>query len=394
MERNLYIAKTFAGLEPVLAEEVRALGGAAVREIKRGVSFEGDERLLYRAHYELRTALRILVPIYSFPAYNERNLYNAVREVDWSEFMRVSDTLAVDATVRSEVFRHSQYAALLTKDAIVDQFRDNTMRRPDVNTVAPTLRVNLHIQGTHCDLSLDATDDSLHRRGYRRDTVEAPLNEVLAAGMVLLSGWRGQTDFVDPMCGSGTLPIEAAMIALNLPPQHKRATFGFHRWPHFQQKLWQSVKKEADDLASQKLDIQILASDKDLRARNATAVNLLSSGLENVVKVDRMPFDKCAPPSAAGTLITNPPYDERLKVEDLAEFYSSIGDRLKQSWTGWDAWLISSNRNALKQVGLRTSKRITLFNGALECSFQKFELYEGSQNEVLAATAEPEPAAP
>jgi len=385
LERNLYIAKTFAGLEPVLADEIRALGGAAVREIKRGVSFEGDERLLYRANYELRTALRILVPIYSFPAYNERNLYNAVREVDWSEFMRVSDTLAVDATVRSEVFRHSQYAALLTKDAIVDQFRDNTLRRPDVNTVAPTLRVNLHIQGTHCDLSLDATDDSLHRRGYRRDTVEAPLNEVLAAGMVLLSGWRGQADFVDPMCGSGTLPIEAAMIALNLPPQHKRATFGFHRWPHFQQKLWQSVKKEADDRAAQKLDIQILASDKDLRARNATAVNLLSSGLENVVKVDRMPFEKCAPPSGSGTLITNPPYDERLKVEDLAEFYGSIGDHLKQIWAGWDAWLISSNRNALKQVGLRPSRRITLFNGALECSFQKFELYEGSQNEAPAA---------
>lgn len=385
MERNLYIAKTFAGLESVLADEVRALGGAAVREIKRGVSFEGDERLLYRANYELRTALRILVPIHSFPAYNERNLYNGVREVDWSDFMRVSDTLAVDATVRSEVFRHSQYAALLTKDAIVDQFRDRTMRRPDVNTTAPTLRVNLHIQGTHCDLSLDATDDSLHRRGYRRDTVEAPLNEVLAAGMVLLSGWRGQTDFVDPMCGSGTLPIEAAMIALNLPPQHKRVTFGFHRWPHFQQKLWQSVKKEADDRAAQKLDIQILASDKDLRARNATAVNLLSSGLESVVKVDRMPFEKYLPPSGTGTLISNPPYDERLKVEDIAEFYRSIGDRLKQTWSGWDAWLISSNRDALKQVGLRTSRKITLFNGALECSFQKFELYEGSKIETSPA---------
>lgn len=382
LERNLYIAKTFAGLEPVLAEEIRALGGVAVREIKRGVSFEGDDRLLYRAHYELRTALRILIPIHSFPAYNERSLYNAVREVDWSDFMRVSDTLAVDATVRSEVFRHSQYTALLTKDAIVDQFRDNTMRRPDVNTVAPTLRINIHIQGTHCDLSLDATDDSLHRRGYRRDTVDAPLNEVLAAGMVLLSGWRGENSFADPMCGSGTLPIEAAMIALNIPPQHKRALFGFHRWPDFQQKLWQSVKKEADDRAKQSFGFPIIASDKDLRARNATAVNIMSSGLESVIQVDRMPFEKAAPPESSGTLITNPPYDERLQVDDLAAFYRSIGDGLKQRWAGWDAWLISSNREALKNVGLRASRKITLFNGALECSFQKFELYEGSEKNI------------
>ncbi len=381
MEHNLYIAKTFAGLEPVLADEIRALGADKVREIKRGVSFEGDIRLLYRAHYELRTALRILVPIYSFPAHDERSLYNGVREVDWSEFMRVSDTLAIDATVRSEVFRHSQYAALLTKDAIVDQFRDNTMRRPDVNTTAPTIRINLHIQGTHCDLSLDATDDSLHRRGYRRDTVDAPLNEVLAAGMILHTGWRGGSHFADPMCGSGTLPVEAAMIALRIPPQHKREMFGFHRWPDFQQKLWQSVKQEADSKIVQNYGFQILASDKDPRARNATALNVMSSGLEKFIQVEKTPFDKCIPPGASGTLITNPPYDERLKVEDMAEFYSSIGDQFKQAWAGWDAWLISSNREALKRVGLRPSKKITLYNGALECSFQKFEMYEGTMND-------------
>jgi putative N6-adenine-specific DNA methylase len=373
-----FIAKTLAGLEPVLADELRALGASGIRELKRAVAFNGDIRMLYRTNYELRTALRILVPIHSFPAYNEQNYYEAIREIDWSEFMRVDDTLAIDAVTQGEVFRHSQYVGLLTKDAIVDQFRDRYGRRPNVNTAAPTLRVNVHVQGTHCDLSLDASGDSLHRRGYRRDTVEAPLNEVLAAGMILHSGWNGKGDFVDPMCGSGTLAIEAAMLATATPPQQKRESFGFFRWPDFNRKLWEQVKKEAD-VKIQPFEFQILASDKDPRARNATAINVMSAGLENTVRVEKMAFEKLSPPGESGTLITNPPYDERLKMEDIAAFYKSIGDRLKQAWAGWDAWLISSNRDALKSVGLRPSKKITLFNGALECSFQKFELYEGTK---------------
>ncbi len=373
-----FIAKTLAGLEPVLADELRVLGAFGIRELKRAVSFDGDTRMLYRANYKLRSALRILMPIHSFPAYNERNLYEAIREIDWSEFMRVDDTLAVDAVAQGEVFRHSQYVGLLTKDAIVDQFRDRYGRRPNVNTAAPTLRVNVHMQGTHCDLSLDASGDSLHRRGYRRDTVEAPLNEVLAAGMILLSGWNGKGAFVDPMCGSGTLPIEAAMIATATPPQQKRESFGFFRWPDFNRKLWEQVKKEADSKI-QSFEFQIIAADKDVRARNAAAINIMSAGLENVIQVEKMSFEKMLPPAETGTLIANPPYDERLKMEDIAAFYKSIGDRLKQHWAGWDAWLISSNRDALKSVGLRTSKKITLFNGALECSFQKFELYEGTK---------------
>jgi putative N6-adenine-specific DNA methylase len=373
-----FIAKTLAGLEPVLADELRALGATSVRELKRAVSFDGDIRMLYRANYELRTALRILVPIHSFPAYNERNYYEAIREIDWSEFMRVDDTLAVDAVTQGEIFRHSQYVGLLTKDAIVDQFRDRYGRRPSVNTISPTLRINVHVQGTHCDISLDSSGDSLHRRGYRRDTVEAPLNEVLAAGMILLSGWNGKGVFADPMCGSGTLPIEAAMIATATPPQQKRESFGFSRWPDFNRKMWEQVKKEADGKI-QPFEFQIFASDKDVRARNATAINVMSTGLENIIQVEKMPFEKLLPPAEKGTLIANPPYDERLKMEDIAAFYKSIGDRLKQHWAGWDAWLISSNRDALKSIGLRTSKKITLFNGALECSFQKFELYEGTK---------------
>lgn len=372
------IAKTLSGLEPALAGELRALGATGIRELKRAVAFDGDNRLMYRANYELRSALRILMPIHSFPAYNERNFYEAIREIDWTEFMRVDDTLAIDAIAQGEVFRHSQYVGQLAKDAIVDQFRDRYGRRPSVNTVAPTLRINIHIQGTHCDVSLDASGDSLHRRNYRRDTVEAPLNEVLAAGMILLSGWEGKGTFVDPMCGSGTLPIEAAMIATNTAPQHKRVQFGFFKWPDFDRKLWETVKQEADS-RRQSFEFPIVAADKDSRARNATSINILSAGLEQVIRVEKTPFEKLLPPEPPGVLITNPPYDERLKVEDIAAFYKSIGDRLKQQWAGWDAWLISSNREALKNVGLRSGRKITLFNGALECSFQKFELYEGTK---------------
>ncbi|MBK8196001.1 MAG: class I SAM-dependent RNA methyltransferase [Lewinellaceae bacterium] len=372
------LAKTFAGLEPVLAGELRALGATGIREVKRAVAFEGDMRLMYRANYELRSALRILVHLHSFPVYNEKNLYDGIRDIDWSKYMSVSDTLAVDAVTAGEVFRHSQFAGLLTKDAIVDQFRDRYQRRPDVNTVAPVLRVNVHIQGTHCDVSLDASGDSLHRRNYRRDTVEAPLNEVLAAGMILHSGWNGQRAFADPMCGSGTLPIEAAMIATHTPPQIKRESFGFFRWPGFDRKCWQEVKKEADGRIK-RFDLPILASDKDNRARNATSINVMSAGFDDTIRIERMAFDKLQAPDTAGTLITNPPYDERLKVEDIAAFYKGMGDCFKQHWTGWDAWLISSNREALKNVGLRASRKITLFNGALECSFQQFELYEGSK---------------
>lgn len=378
MDTRPLIIKTFAGLEPVLADELSALGARGIRPLKRAVGCEGDFRLLCKACYELRTALRVLVPVHEFPAYNEKTFYEAMRELDWGAYMSVRNTLAVDAVVSGEVFRHSQYVALLAKDAIVDQFRDRTGRRPNVNTAAPDLRVHLHVHGTHCEVSLDASGEPLFKRGYRRDTVEAPLNEVLAAGLILLSGWNGQGAFIDPMCGSGTIPIEAALLAKKVPPQFRRERFGFFTWPDFDQKTWQSVKKEAD-ARIQPFEFPIVASDKDVRARNAAAVNVLSAGLEADIRVEKMPFERQEPPAETGTLIANPPYDERLQVTDLAAFYHSIGDRLKKSWPGWNAWLISSDREALKQVGLRPSRRITVFNGPLECSFQKFELYQGTR---------------
>ncbi|MFN0216916.1 MAG: class I SAM-dependent RNA methyltransferase [Saprospiraceae bacterium] len=371
---QLFIAKTLAGLEPVLANELQILGASQIRPLKRAVSFSGDKNLLYRANYELRTALRILVPVHSFTASDERQLYEGVRAVNWAVYMNVGDTLAVDAIAQGEVFRHSQYLGLLTKDAIVDQFRERYNRRPNVSTIGPTLRINVHVHGTQVDISLDASGDSLHRRNYRRDAVEAPLNEVLAAGMVLLSDWNGQGSFVDPMCGSGTLPIEAAMLATNTPPQIKRESFGFFKWPDFDQKLWKSVKTEADNKI-QAFEFQIIASDKDPRARNATALNLMSVGLESAVRIEKSTFEKLEVPLHPGTLIMNPPYDERLKIEDTVAFYKNIGDVLKKRWPGWSAWIISSNRDALKHIGLRSAQKVPLINGALECSYQKFEMY-------------------
>ncbi|MFN7266825.1 MAG: class I SAM-dependent RNA methyltransferase [Bacteroidota bacterium] len=376
---HTFIVKTMSGLEPVLSAELSAIGAQGVRELKRAVAFEGDTHMMYRANYELRTALRILKKLTSFPAFNERNLYGGIRDIDWSQYLGPGDTLAIDAVTSGTVFTHSHYVAQLVKDAIVDQFRDKYNRRPTVNTVAPTLRVSIHIQGTTVIVLLDSSGDSLHRRNYRKDTVEAPMNEVLAAGMILHSGWDANSAFADPMCGSGTIPIEAAMLAKKIPPQYFREKFGFFRWPDFDAALWNQIKSGADAQICD-IDFPILASDKELRARNSTVVNLMASGLERVITVDRVPFEKLLPPAPSGLLMMNPPYDERLRVEDTIAFYQGIADRLKQCWTGWNAWVISSNRDALKHFGLRPSRRITLFNGALECSFQRFDLYEGSKN--------------
>jgi putative N6-adenine-specific DNA methylase len=369
-----FIVKTFAGLEPVLASELKAMGATEVQELKRAVGFEGDKALMYRANYELRTALRVLMPIDSYLAFNEQEFYEGIRDTDWSKYMSVNDTLAVDAVVSGEVFTHSKYIAQLTKDAVVDQFRDRTGRRPSVNVYAPSLRISINVHGNKVIVTLDSSGDSLHRRNYRRDTVEAPMNEVLAAGMILHSGWDANSPFVDPMCGSGTIPIEAALYAKNIPPQYKREQFGFFKWLDFDKKLWASVKKEADNKVRD-LDFDILAFDSDSRARNATAVNLMASELEQVIKVDKIAFEKLERTHPNGTLMMNPPYDERLQLEDTISFYAGIGDRLKQEWPGWSAWLISSNRDALKHIGLKASRKITLFNGALECSFQQFEMY-------------------
>jgi len=375
------VAKTLAGLEEELAAEVRALGGEKVRLATRAVSFEGDKRLLYRANLELRTALRVLVNIHEGKARDEEQLYRLIQEVDWEQYMGVNDTLAVDAVTSSRFFKHSKYAALKTKDAVVDQFRKKYHRRPSINLIAPRLRINLYIYQDQCTISLDSSDDSLHKRGYRVDALEAPINEVLAAGMVLKSGWKADSAFVDPMCGSGTILIEAALWATGRAPLLQREHFGFLRWPDFEESLWHSVREAAEGRVAS-FEHGLYGFDKDFKAVRLAQQNAMAAGLEEVVEIARKPFERLKAPAERGLIMMNPPYDERLVKKDIGQFYERIGDRLKQEFPGFDAWIISANREAMKRVGLRRAEQHQLFNGPLECRLAKYELYTGSQKNI------------
>lgn len=372
------IAKTLAGLEGVLAQELRELGATDVEPVRRAVQFTGDLELLYRANYELRTAIRILLPIAAFQTRHPDSLYRRILKIDWSQYMGVNDTLAVDSFTHSPHFKHSKYAALKVKDAIVDQFRKKYGRRPNVDLTRPDLRINVHITNENCSVALDSSGDSLHKRGYRLEAVEAPINEVLAAGMILLSGWERNTHFIDPMCGSGTLPIEAGLYAWNIPPQIHRQQFGFMKWQNFDRNLWDQVVETAN---AQQIDFpcQILGYDQSFKASRIAQHNVEAAQMEGKVRIDRCSFEKLTPPEGKGILMMNPPYDERLEDTNINELYTTIGNQLKREFPGYEAWIISSNYQALKNIGLRPAKKIILFNGPLECKFQKFELYEGSR---------------
>ncbi|MFK8105252.1 MAG: class I SAM-dependent RNA methyltransferase [Saprospiraceae bacterium] len=372
------LAKTLQGLEEVLAEELKALGAKRIKIFKRAVEFEGDKTLLYRANLELRTAIRILMPIKTFRVRHESALYSKIKSIDWTSYMGLKETFAIDATIHSPYFNHSKYVALKSKDAIADQFREKFDRRPNVNIINPSLRVNIHINDDNCIVSLDSSGDSLHRRAYRQEKVEAPINEVLAAGMILLSGWKRDCLFMDAMCGSGTLAIEAALYAYNIPPQWQRDYFCFKKWRDFDPQLWASIRETAKN-NFRKHEFPILASDLDFKAVRITERNILTADIEGKIEVQRKKFEKLEPPQQKGILMLNPPYDERLAIKDIKAFYSEIGDKLKNSFSGYEAWIISSNIPALKRIGLRPSRKISLYNGTLECKFLKFEMYDGSK---------------
>ena len=369
-----------AGLEPVLEEELKQLGAAQVEPLKRAVYFEGDLRLLYRANLELRTALRVLKPIHSFPVRNEQDLYRKIYDIDWRQYMGVRDTLAVDAAVNSPNFNHSKYVALKTKDAIVDRFRKEEGRRPNVSLHRPTLRVNVHIFREECTVSLDSSEESLHKRGYRVDALEAPINEVLAAGMILLAGWQRNCAFVDPMCGSGTILIEAATYACNRAPQLQREYFGFKQWPDFDESLWEGLLADARNRVTS-FEHGLYGYVMDVKAMRIANHNALAAGLEGQVQIERKRFERLEPPAEEGLLVMNPPYDERLEITDIGAFYEMIGDRLKQAFAGYEAWILSSNKDAMKRIGLRPSRKMMLFNGALECKFHQYQLYSGSHKQ-------------
>ncbi|MDP5172203.1 MAG: class I SAM-dependent RNA methyltransferase [Bacteroidia bacterium] len=380
MQNNDYfLAKTFHGLEPILAEELRLLGATHIEPGKRMVTFRGDQTTLYRANLHLRTATRVLVPIKSFRAMHDKMLYDEIRKIQWKQFMRDFDTFAIDAVAHSRFFHHSLYVALKSKDAIVDQFRDRTGNRPSVDIKNPKIRFHIHIFEDQVTVYRDSSGESLHRRGYRQSKHPAPINEALAAGMILLSGWNGSTPFIDPMCGSGTIAIEAALIAMNRAPGIGRS-FGFESWTDFNRAAWKKILDEAQ-LQERPVNVPILASDSNDAAVREARDTVEHAGLRDIVSVNHKEWSQLRPPQEPGTIIINPPYGERINDQNIEELYRSLGDGMKQNFPGWQGWIISSNLEALKKVGLRADHKFELYNAQLRCRFLGYDLYVGTKEQ-------------
>ncbi|MBA7529087.1 Ribosomal RNA large subunit methyltransferase K/L [subsurface metagenome] len=370
------VAKTFPGLEKVLAREINQIGGKEIEILNRAVRFFGDKSILYRSNLYLRTALRILVPVIKNKIKTQIDLYTRVKEYEWEKHLMPGMTLAVDTFLSSSTFTHSHFVSLRTKDAIADRLREKFNRRPSVNKTNPDLFVNVHLANNALIVSIDTSGSSLHKRGYRRADFEAPINEVLAAGLILLSGWRGDTDFYDPMCGSGTIGIEASLIARQIPPGIFRTRFGFEKHQDFEETLWKNIY---DDIQEKEWDGKIYASDISKHALKIATVNAKNASVLKNIEYKEIDFRNFPKISNGGTVIINPPYGERLSDSQIISFYRIMGDVLKKSFTAAEVWIISSNFNALKHVGLRPVEKYKLYNGALECRYNKYEIYSGSR---------------
>ncbi|MCD0477423.1 class I SAM-dependent RNA methyltransferase [Chryseobacterium sp. LC2016-29] len=369
--------KTFFGLEPILAEEVKKLGGRNVELKNRAVNCEGDLGFLYKINYSARTALKILVPIDEFKAYNETKFYEKLFKFEWDDFMSVDQTFAIDSTVNSERFSHSQFMTFKMKDAIVDFFQNRYGKRPSIETRSPDIKFHLHIDRELVTISLDSSGDALFKRGYRREQGEAPINEVLASGMLQLAGWDGKGNFLDPMCGSGTLLIEAAMIAMDLPAQIFRKRFGFQNWKNYDETLFNKIKEFRIERVRE-FHGKIVGYDIDGRMLDAADANIASAEMEDVIEVRRQDFFESKKELFPLLMVFNPPYDERISIND-DDFYKKIGDTFKTNYPNTLAWLISSDLDAPKKIGLRPSRKIKLFNGKLETRFLQYEMYEGTK---------------
>lgn len=376
------IAKTFMGLEPVLAKELTQLGANEVQIGRRMVSFMGDKEMMYRANFQLHTAIRILKPIKHFKALSADDVYREVQKIDWSEYIGLDKTFAVDSVVFSEEFRHSKFVAYKVKDAIVDQFREKTGKRPNISVANPDIRLNIHIAEDKCTLSLDSSGESLHRRGYRQESVEAPLNEVLAAGMILMTGWQGETDFIDPMCGSGTLLVEAALIAHNMAPGLFRKEYAFEKWPDFDSDLFDRIYN--DDSSEREFTHHIYGYDVDIKAVNTARLNVRAAGLVNDITVEEADFKNFTQPKEKSIIVTNPPYGERISTPDLLGTYKMIGERLKHQFLNNDAWILSYREECFDQIGLKPSIKIPVYNGSLECEFRKYQIFDGKMKDFRA----------
>lgn len=384
MKEFKMIAKTFKGLEEVLAGELVELGANNVQLERRAVSFTGDKRLLYRANLCLRTASRVLVPITTFKAGDADAVYEQVKQIDWAQYMTLQTGFQIDATVYSDTFRHSRYVTYRVKDAIVDWWNEKEGKRPNVKLSNPDLSLNVHIANETVTLSLDSSGESLHKRGYRVANTEAPINEALAAGMLLMAGWKGETDFYDLMCGSGTLLIEAALIAQNIAPGIFRKGFAFEKWADFDKELFEDIYN--DDSAERPFTHHIYGSDASFYAVQQALKNIKSAGQQRTIEVRQIRLQEIKRDNQTPALImVNPPYGERLAQDkDVMRLYADMGTAFKHQFTGSTAWVISSNEDALKCIGLKPSKRIKLLNGELECWFNQYELFAGERKTFVA----------
>ena len=373
------IAKTFMGLEDILAQELTELGANNVQKGCRVVTFTGDKALMYKANFALRTAVRVLKPIKHFTVTSADEVYNAVKDIKWEEYIGEGKTFTVDSVVYSDTFSNSRFVTYKVKDAIVDYFREKTGKRPSISIADPDIRLNIHISGTEGTLSLDSSGESLHRRGYRQETVEAPLNEVLAAGMIMMTGWKGETDFIDPMCGSGTLPIEAALIARNIAPGVFRKEYAFEKWADFDADLFDEIYN--DDSHEREFTNHVYGYDIDMKAINLATVNVKAAGLSNDITISQQDFKDFKGHENKAVIVTNPPYGERISTPNLMDTYRMIGERLKHAFKEGDAWILSYKEECFQQIGLKPSVKIPLYNGSLECEFRKYTLFDGKFRE-------------
>lgn len=373
------VAKTFQGLEEVLAEEIRSIGGKNVKTTKRAVEFEGDQEVLYRANFYCRTALRILKVIDSFPIHQVDDLYNGVYNIDWNQFLNTRKTFMVNSTANNELFNNTMFVSLKVKDAVADFFRKRLGARPSVDTENPDVIINVHVSGNTCSVALDSSGESLHKRGYRTAQTEAPLNEALAAGLILLTGWDGSSDFIDPMCGSGTLSIEAALIAKGIPPGMFRDSFAFEKWRDFDRSLFLDI---SEDYNEKNMSCKIFTSDISLKSINIAKENIKSACLSKDLNPVIKDFGNFTPESDSAVIIMNPPYGERLNPDHLLDTYEMIGERLKHHCPNHTAWIISYSKECFDKIGLKSSQRLYLFNGALECQYREYEMYEGSKKNL------------
>lgn len=373
------VAKTFQGLEDVLRDELISLGAENVEMGRRMVSFEGDLEMMYKANLSCRTALRILKPIEKFTAYNPDELYDVVRETEWEKYMTPETTFAIDSTVNSEDFPHSKFVTYRVKDGIVDHFRDMSGERPSIRVTDPDITFNVHIIDNRVTISIDSSGEPLSKRGYRDEQTEAPINEVLAAGIIMKTGWRGDCNFADPMCGSGTFLIEAALIAANINPGIYRKSFAFEKWADFDKELFESLYN--DDSSEREFAFKIYGGDIDPEAYQIARKNIKSAQVDDMIELSCRPMSDWTDNPEAGVLVMNPPYGRRLRPEDMEELYRGIGTNLKRNFPGWHAWIIGLNDEDFDNIGLKPSMKIPMLNGSLECTLREYVLFDGKYND-------------